>query len=130
MPRDMVLGDTVGEAYTKGISHVGKLFATDPPEWWWDTAQNVVYFGDPDLRMLVPGTEYGDENYWEKKDTKAMRYDEEANFQGHMPFGATHYPNERQPQSILENYMAIIIVAAIALVLVGVVIYKKRKTKK
>ncbi len=130
MPRDMVLGDTVGEAYAKGISHVGKLFATEPPQWWWDTAQNVVYFGDPDLRMLVPGTEHGDENYWEKKDTKPMRYDEETDIEGHMPFGVTHYPNERQPQSFLEEYMAIIIVSVIAVLIAGAIIYKRKKTKK
>ncbi len=130
MPRDMVLGDTVGEAYTKGISHVGKLYATDPPEWWWDSKQNVVYFGDPDLRMFVPGTDYSDENYWTKKDTEAMRYDEDADINGHMPFGAKDHPNEIKPKSILEQYMVPIIITISAVLIVGFIIIRKKKTKK
>ena len=54
IPRDIICGDTVGEAYTKGIGHVGILYLTDPPQWWWDILNNVCYFGDPDLRMYVP----------------------------------------------------------------------------
>lgn len=130
MPRDIVIGDTVGEAFTKGISHVGKIFATEPPQWWWDTAQNVVYFGDPDLRMLVPGTDYSNENYWTRKDVEALRYDEETNIDGHMPFGATEYPNEKEPVSILEQYILVIMTAIIAVSVIAFVIFKKKKTKK
>jgi hypothetical protein len=34
IPRDIILGDTVGEAYMKGIKHVGILYTGDPPQWW------------------------------------------------------------------------------------------------
>ncbi len=130
MPRDIVLGDTVGEAYTKGISHVGKLYATDPPQWWWDTLQNVVYFGDPDLRMFVPGTDYSNENHWTRADVKAMRYDIDANIEGHMPYGATEYPNEREPEPVIDVNILLIITAIIAVIIVTVIYLKKKKTKK
>jgi len=89
MPRDIILGDTVGEAFAKGISHVGILYATDPPKWWWDIEQNVCYFGDPDLRMYVPSAEYSEKNTWDKP--KTLRYDEELNLNGHTPFGEIYY---------------------------------------
>jgi hypothetical protein len=70
IPRDIILGDTVGEAYAKGISHVGILFLgggqDGGPQWWWDDAENVVYFGDPNLRIYVPENEYSDKNTWDK----------------------------------------------------------------
>jgi len=128
MPRDIVLGDTVGEAYRKGISHVGILHATDPPQWWWDSEQNVCFFGDPDLRMYVPNTEYSNANYWEKGDTEPLRYDEELDIDGHMPFGATGYPHEKEPLPFWLEYLVviIIIVASVILLMVGVVIRKKK----
>jgi hypothetical protein len=129
IPRDIILGNTVGEAYTKGISHVGILYLSDPPQWWWDSAENVVYFGDPDLRMFVPSTEYSDANHWEQKDTRPLRYDAEASVDGHMPFGATSYPNEKKPVTFWQQYFWLIVALLAILVLVIVAVYLSRKKK-
>ena len=134
MPRDIILGDTVGEAFNRGISHVGILYlggagpAGDEPQWWWDNHENVVYFGDPDLRMYVPSTEYSDKNTWEREDVESMRYDIETDINGHMPFGATEYPNEKEPTGILSDYMGIIIVViAVIILLVALAYFSKKK---
>jgi hypothetical protein len=131
MPRDMVLGDTVGEAFTKGISHVGILYITDPPQWWWDTAENVCYFGDPDLRVFVPETEYSDANYWEKDDTKSLRYDDELSISGHMPYGATSYPHAKEPAKIpIWIILAVVIILVIVIVAMAAAYSSKKKRKK
>ncbi len=122
IPRDLALGYTIGEAFARGISHVGILYlggAPDGgPQWWWDTAESVVYFGDPSLRVYVPSTEYSDKNNWDKEDTKPIRYDSELDIGGHMPFGATGYPHEKKPTSFLEENMFIIIILVIVLILI------------
>jgi hypothetical protein len=82
IPRDIICGDTVGEAYVKGISHVGILYVTEPPQFWWDITENVCFFGDPDLRPFVPKNKYSEANYWERDDTKPATYDEELNING------------------------------------------------
>lgn len=129
IPRDITLGDTVGEAYAKGISHVGPLYLSE--QWWWDDAENVVYFGDPDLRMYVPNTEYSDANYWTQEDVKPIMYDSEFNVNGHMPFGATGYPNEREPQSWFGQYLPIIIILVlIILIVVGMIVTGRKRGDK
>jgi hypothetical protein len=45
-------GCTVGEAYDAALSKVGPKYVTE--EWWWDHWENIVYFGDPDLRIYTP----------------------------------------------------------------------------
>jgi hypothetical protein len=131
IPRDVILGDTIGEAYNKGISHVGILYVGDdgdPPQWWWDSAENVCLFGDPDLRMFVPGTDYSNANYWEQEDTKPLRYDEDFSINGHMPFGATEYPHEKEPEPIISFwFMAIIIILAIVVVAITIIFKKTKK---
>jgi len=129
IPRDIVLGNTVGEAYVKGMSHVGILYISDPPQWWWDIGENVCYFGDPDLRVYVPGTDYSNANYWEQKDTMPLRYDAEVSVDGHMPFGATSYPNEREPMTFWQQYIWIII-ALIVIVILVIVAFSLKKKKK
>ena len=111
IPRDIVLGKTIGEAYAEGIKHVGIQYAGENPVWWWDSEQNVCFFGDPDLRVFVPGTDYSTENNWKQDETKPMDYDEKASINGHMPFGATAYPHEKQPASFLEKYLPYIAVS-------------------
>jgi len=132
IPRDIILGDTIGEAFTKGISHVGILYVTDPPQWWWDNAENVIYYGDPDLRPFVPGEEYSSNNYWKEDDTKSLRYDEDLSINGHMPFGATSYPHAKEPVTLLEKYLGVIIAAIIAILIIIVAIAtdKRKKSKK
>jgi hypothetical protein len=132
IPRDVILGDTIGEAYNKGISHVGILYVGDdgdPPQWWWDSAENVCLFGDPDLRMFVPGTDYSDANYWEQKDTKPLRYDEDFSINGHMPYGATSYPHEKEPKSVISLWSVSIIVIALVVIIVAVVTAHKKGKK-
>ena len=50
--------------------------------------ENVVYFGDPDLRLYVPGTEFSDTNNWEKPES--LRYDKDLsiNQKSHLFFGS------------------------------------------
>ncbi len=134
IPRDIALGYTVGEAYTRGISHVGILYLgggiEGGPQWWWDTAESVIYYGDPDLRLFTPSTEYSSNNYWEKADTESLRYDEECSIDGHMPFGATSYPHERQQLPFWQEYIVLtialilLVILVIALLVIG--IKKKR----
>ena len=129
VPRDIILGDTVGEAFNKGISHVGILYLTDPPQWWWDNSECVCFYGDPDLRMFVPSTEYSDNNHWEKEDVQALRYDSDICINGHMPFGATSYPHEKEPKTFFGEYMIVILAVALILVLVVVIAAVSRKKK-
>ena len=128
IPRDLALGYTVGEAYTRGISHVGILYITDPPQWWWDNAENVVYFGDPDLRVYVPGTEYSDANNWDRPDT--LRYNADVSIEGHMPFGAVGYPHEKTPTTFWQQYLWVIVALAAIIILVIVAMSLGRKQKR
>ncbi|RLF51365.1 MAG: hypothetical protein DRN24_05110, partial [Thermoplasmata archaeon] len=56
--KNLALGDTIGQAYEKGIRACGPEYLTN--QWWWDTLENVCFYGDPDLRVFVPGTEFSD----------------------------------------------------------------------
>jgi hypothetical protein len=130
IPRDLALGYTIGEAYTRGISYVGPLYITDPPQWWWDDAENVEYFGDPDLRPFIPSTKYSDANHWERADIEPLRYDVEESINGHTPFGATEYPNEREPLTFLSEYLWVIIaLIVIILLLVAIAVIGKKKNQ-
>ncbi len=81
--RDIALGMTVGEAYANGIHHVGIEYLTG--QWWWDIFENVVYFGDPDLRVYSPAYS------WEEPESLSV---EGLNFGGHTPEGASDHPEE------------------------------------
>ncbi len=127
VPRNIARGETIGDAFVKSISHVGIMYITEPPQWGADNKQNVCFFGDPDLRPYVPGTEYSANNFWTKEDTEALKYDEDAEFDGHMPFGSKGYPNKREPASIFEEYFLIIIFAAIVLLIALMIVIGRRK---
>ncbi len=131
IPRDLALGYTIGEAFARGIQHVGILYLgggeDGNPQWWWDDKESVIYFGDPELRPYVPSTEYSDNNYWEKEDTKPVEYDEEFDINGHMPFGPTGYPNKVKQQSFLEKNMFIIAIFIVIIILILVLIFPRRK---
>ena len=129
IPRDLALGHTIGEAYVNGIQHIGILYISDPPQWWWDIAENVCFYGDPDLRVFVPGTDYSNDNYWEEDDVKSLRYDGETNIDGHMPFGATEYPNKKEPIFMMEIIFLIMLLIVICILLIYV-ISRKNKAKK
>jgi hypothetical protein len=134
IPRDIVLGDTIGEAYSKGIGYVGILYLgggiEGGPQWWWDDTENVLFFGDPDLRPFVPNTDYSTANYWEKEDVKALTYHEETSFAGHNPFGAMSYPHSSDQSSFIEQYLLIIIIFTIIIILLIVIPVISRKRKK
>jgi len=133
IPRDLALGYTIGEAFARGIKHVGILYLGGSPDggpqWWWDTAESVVYFGDPELRIFVPSTDYSDNNNWDKEDTNSIRYDSELDLEGHMPFGATDYPNEKVPMNFFEKNMFVLIILLIVVILVLYLCISGRKNK-
>jgi hypothetical protein len=79
--RDIALGYSVGEAYERGIKHVGIQYLTG--QWWWDIFENVVYYGDPDLRVWSPL------HSWEEPEPLPAG----AVIDGHSPFGATGHPH-------------------------------------
>ena len=101
--RDIALGLTVGEAYANGIHHVGIEYLTG--QWWWDIYENVVYFGDPDLRVYSPTFS------WEEPDTLSVHGLE---VDGHTPGGASEHPD-----GISLNYG--FLVASFAGVMIAVV---------
>jgi len=134
IPRDIILGDTIGDAYTKGMRHVGNLYLGDinsvslEPQLFWDNSQSVVLFGDPDLRVFVPSKKYSNNNYWEEKDVKPLSCKDNLDISGHTPMGATEYPNARQPISIIEKYIVIIVLAIlIILAIVSIFFVNKRR---
>ncbi len=131
VPRDLALGYTIGEAFSRGIKHVGILYLgggqDDQPQWWWDDKESVIYFGDPELRPFVPGTEYSDANHWDKSETMPVKYDSELNLDGHMPFGVYSYPNQIKQQSFLEKNMFIFVIFTIILILILILIFPSRK---
>ena len=134
IPRDIALGDTVGDAYTKGLSHVGNLYLggkngdTSEPQLWWDTSQSIIYFGDPDLRVFVPSKNYSDDNYWEKEGAVPVCGENYLDIKGHSPFGATDHPKAKQPISFLERN-AIVLIALILAIFVCIVYLLKRREK-
>ncbi len=79
--RDMYYGHTVGDAYERGISHVGIEYLIDG--WWWDIFENLVYYGDPDLMMFTPNNAWSEPASLEKGTVLG----------GHSPFGADGHPN-------------------------------------
>lgn len=127
IPRDIALGSTIGEAYSKGISHVGSLYISDPPQWWWDTAENVVFFGDPSLRIYVPDTTYSDANTWERP--TSLHTEESLIIDGHTPYGAEEYPHELET-NILSNYLIYLVLICLAIVVIILLIKNKKISKK
>ncbi len=78
--RDIYYGHTVGDAYERGISHVGIEYLIDG--WWWDIFENLVYYGDPDLTVFSPV------HRWEEPD----HLEKGAVIDGHSPYGAGDHP--------------------------------------
>jgi hypothetical protein len=133
VPRGIALGRTIGEIYAEGILKVGIQYVSDDkPNWWWDLAENVCLFGDPDLRVWVPSTTYSTKNHWEVEDIQSLRYDSSKGFsvEGHTPFGAMSHPNHTEPKTILGQYQLVIIAVAIIFVLlIAAIIINRPKDK-
>ncbi len=79
--RDIYYGHTVGDAYERGISHVGIEYLIDG--WWWDIFENLVYYGDPDLKVYSPV------NSW----AEPVSLQKGSIIDGHAPFGADDHPH-------------------------------------
>ncbi len=79
--RDIYYGRTIGDAYERGISHVGIEYMIDG--WWWDIFENLVYYGDPDLHVYSPQNSWSQPEHLEKG----------AVIDGHSPYGAGSHPN-------------------------------------
>jgi hypothetical protein len=47
--RSIAQGKDMGEAYEEAILEIGIGYLTEG--WWWDTYENIVYYGDPNLRV-------------------------------------------------------------------------------
>ena len=50
--RELAAGNTIAEAYDEAIREIGISYLSDG--WWWDLMENVVYYGDPGLRVYAP----------------------------------------------------------------------------
>ena len=129
-PKDYALGETVGESYAKGRTEIGVKFLFEdgePRRWWWDTAENVVLFADPDLRIWVPSTEYDFQarNHWEHNDVKTLEYKEDVNFDGHHPFGVKNYPHKMPEENY--QYLLVVLTATVVTLIAAVIWMKKRK---
>jgi hypothetical protein len=122
IPRALALGKTIGQAYEEGMAEVGIQYLVD--QWWWDLNENVVFYGDPDLRVWTPSTEYDYEaqNYWEKDETRPIKYDAELSINGHMPFGATSYPYAREKPALFFGIPLVIFVLLLVIILLVIVI--------
>jgi len=131
VPRGIALGQTIGEIYAEGISKVGIQYVPEEnPQWWWDLAENVCLYGDPNLRMWVPSTEFSSNNHWSAADVASYQYDESKplSIQGHTPFGAQEHTRSREPPSFLMEYGIVIIASIGIVVLVIVAILLNRKS--
>lgn len=130
--RGVALGEPVGKFYTDGMLKNGIQYVHDGrPVWWWDLYNNVCLYGDPNLRIWTPSTEFGG-SHWTVKDVAAYSYDEQKplNVDGHTPFGATEYPHERRPEPIIPIWVLIIIIVILVIIAIIVLGSKKDKKKK
>jgi len=122
----LAMGETIGQAYERGMRACGPELLVG--QFWWDIWENVCYYGDPDLRVFVPGTEYSDNNFWEEKDIQPFAYEKELNLDGHMPYGAVNHPNKIEPKAISDQYLMIIgIIIIIAIILIAIASKRKKK---
>lgn len=129
--KQFALGDTVGEAFERGIRAAGPLYSVD--HWWWDIWQNICLFGNPSQRVFVPSTEYSDNNYWTRSEIQPLRWDgvSEIDINGHMPFGATEYPLQGKPLSFLEENITLILIACLIIIIliICLLLFSKKKQK-
>jgi hypothetical protein len=117
--RDLILGYSVGEAYERGIAHVGVQYLTEG--WWWDIFENLVYFGDPDLRVFIPNEP------WEEP-APLITDEKTATINGHAPFGATEHPNAIEDMTGAEMgfYSSLVII----MIIIGIVAFRRWKKSK
>jgi hypothetical protein len=114
--RDLILGYNVGQAYERGIKHVGIQYLTE--SWWWDIFENVVYYGDPDLRVYTPMHEF-------ERPTILRRG---AVIQGHATMDVTGHPYEIVDTTMQEAglYASVVIIPLV----LGFVYIRRSKKKR
>ncbi|MCJ7570614.1 MAG: hypothetical protein MUO82_01885 [Candidatus Thermoplasmatota archaeon] len=130
IPRALALGKTIGQAYEEGMAEVGIEYLVN--QWWWDLNENVIFYGDPDLRVWTPSTEYDYEanNHWEKDEIRSITYDADLTVNGHMPFGAVSYPNAREKQELffgMPFWFVVLLVIIILFIIIVAVFARKKK---
>jgi len=96
--RALIQNATVGEAYTEGIGHVGILYLTG--QWWWDIYENLVYFGDPDLKLYLPTLA------WDKP----VPLPAGEVIDGHAVFGARSHPHAIGSTTLYEAMIVAMII--------------------
>ncbi len=132
IPRGIALGEPIGQVFSEGISKVGIHYIGDPPQWWWDLAENVCLYGDPRLVVWAPSDEYSPgNNDWTADEVEPVSYSASKGFyvDGHMPFEVVEYPHASEPITLVQQVMwGVGIVALAAVVIVGgVILLRKRK---
>jgi len=113
--KDIATGEhTIGESFERGIGHVGIGYLTDV--WWWDIFENLVYFGDPALRMYSPA------HGWAQP--QPLNITQEASVSGHaIRYNAEH--DYSIGSAILPTICLGLAVVLMAIWVVGVM--KKRR---
>ncbi|MEM2868808.1 MAG: hypothetical protein QW379_00085 [Thermoplasmata archaeon] len=111
--RGIALGYTIGECYAEGIKHVGIEYLTG--QWWWDIFENVVFYGDPRLRVWSPI------NGWDEP----VPLRAGTSVGGHNPFGASGHP------AAISSMMAYeaMLYAGVGLAVAAAVIIKWKKIR-
>lgn len=109
--RAMALNATVGEAYEEGISHVGIEYLVDG--WWWDIYENVVFYGEPAMKIWSP------KHAWDEP----LPLEDGTVVSGHAPYGAKEHPYKVEPTALLE----LLVIAVVILTATAVIIIKWKK---
>jgi hypothetical protein len=84
---------------------------------------NVELFGHPNLCVFVPSTEYCGNNHWRKENTVPLLYTAGLEINGHMPFRATSYPNEKKPMQFWQKYTWLIAGVLVFVLMVALTVY-------
>jgi hypothetical protein len=133
IPRQLALGYTIGQAYENGMAEVGVQYLVN--QWWWDLNENVVFYGDPDIRVWTPSNEWdiAGKNHWSREDIQPLSFEEGLSVDGHMLFGATSYPMAKTPLTIWQQYLwliGIIVIIVICCILFASLWMRKKEKKK
>ncbi|MEW5759463.1 MAG: cell wall-binding repeat-containing protein [Candidatus Thermoplasmatota archaeon] len=114
--RDLALGMNVGEAYERGIAHVGIEYLVN--QWWWDIFENVVYYGDPKLTVFSPKYK------WERPEPLK----DWVSIDGHTPFGSKEHKEKISSMVFEETILYLGI--AITIFLFSYLLFRKMKRRK
>lgn len=82
--------------------------------WWWDIFENLVYYGDPDMKVYSPV------NAWEEPEHLSKG----AVIDGHSPYGSSDHPNKMGNGLIWDFVILFIVIGVIA---AGIYVYVKHK---